>query len=480
MRVLIVGSGFSGLCMAIRLKRAGYEDFTLLERAESVGGTWRDNVYPGCACDIPSHLYSFSFELNPSWSRVYPPQEEIREYLEHCARKYEVLPHLVFGAEVTVARFDEDAKRWSVVTADGRRFEAEVLINASGPLSRPLEPELPGLEDYQGEVFHSARWERGFDPRGRDVAVIGTGASAIQIVPEIAPLARRLTVFQRTPPWIVPKGDRAFGDAELRRLERRPWLRRWRRYRIWLRQESLAPGFLGHAGWMRSGERMARRQLKTQVPDPALRRALTPDYPMGCKRILISDDYYPALQRDNVKLVTAGIERATGRGLVDREGREHPADAIVLGTGFAATEFLAPMCVYGRGGAELGERWRSGAETYLGMAVVDFPNFFLMVGPNTGLGHNSIVLMIEAQTHFVLRCLKILRRRGRRSIEVRAAAQRAFATRLQSRMRGTVWLEGCRSWYLSPDGSNWTLWPGYTFEYWWRTRRPRPAAFELS
>ncbi|MCE2390912.1 MAG: NAD(P)/FAD-dependent oxidoreductase [Proteobacteria bacterium] len=466
--------------MAIRLKRAGFGDFTLLERAESVGGTWRDNVYPGCACDIPSHLYSFSFELNPHWSRMYPPQEEIRKYLEDCARKYQVLPQVVFGAEVSEARFDEEAKLWSVRTADGRRFEAEVLVNASGPLSRPLEPDLPGLEEFRGEVFHSARWEPGFDPRGRDVAVIGTGASAIQIVPELAPLARRLTVFQRTPPWIVPKGDRAFEDAERRRLARWPWLRRWRRYRIWLRQESLAPGFLGHGGCMRGGERMARLHLRSQVADPELRRTLTPDYPLGCKRVLISDDYYPALQRDNVELVSAGIERATGRGLLDRQGREHPADAIVLGTGFAATEFLAPMKVFGRGGAELGERWRSGAEAYLGIAVADFPNFFLLVGPNTGLGHNSVVLMIEAQVHFVLRCLERLRGERGRSIEILPEAQRAFAERLQGRMRGTVWLSGCQSWYLSPDGSNWTLWPGYTFEYWWRTRRPDPAAFALA
>jgi cation diffusion facilitator CzcD-associated flavoprotein CzcO len=479
-RIAIVGTGFSGLCMAIQLQKSGLSDFVLLERAGEVGGTWRDNTYPGCACDIPSHLYSFSFELNPDWARTYPAQPEIQAYLVGVARKWGLHERIRFGFEVADARFDEQRAVWTIRSTRGEVETADVLVNGSGPLSRPAIPDVPGLGDFAGRVFHSAQWDHDYALDGKRVAAIGTGASAIQFVPAIAPRVAKLTVFQRTAPWIVPRPDRTFAPWTKRVFARLPWLQRLYRHSIYWRQEVGAIGFVTPRPRLRRlAERFARRHLAAQVPDQTLRAKLTPDYAIGCKRILISDDWYPALGRANVEVVTDPIECVTAHGVVTRDGREHAVDAIVLGTGFRATDFLVPMQVFGPDGRELSAEWRRGAESWLGIAVAGFPNLFLLVGPNTGLGHNSMVFMIEAQVRAVVRSIERMRASGARRVEVRREAQQRFVAELQRKMADTVWLSGCRSWYLSPDGRNWTLWPGFTFDYWWRTRRSHESALLL-
>ena len=474
--VLVVGSGFSGIAMGIELRRAGIRSFVLLERADGPGGTWRDNVYPGAACDIPSHLYSFSFEPNPGWSRHFSPQAEIRAYLQHCIAKYGLAPHLSYGQEVTRARFDGASARWHVETRAGARFAARALVLGNGPLSNPALPRIPGLADFDGQLFHSARWPAGWSVRGQRVAVIGTGASAIQIVPELAREAARVEVFQRTPPWILPRHDHAIPATMRRAFLRHPRLHR--AYRGWLywRYELRALGFTVHRSLLAPGRWMALWHLRRQVADPALRRRLTPDYPIGCKRVLLSDDYYPALQRPNVTLVTTGIERVTPCGIATRDGVEHAVDAIVLATGFAATEYLSTIRIEGAGGRCLASAEEPLPAAYLGISISGFPNLFLLMGPNTGLGHNSMVFMIEAQARYARQAVQALLARDHAALEVRETVQRRFQSRIEARLARSVWNSGCSSWYLK-DGRNPVIWPGFTFEYWWKTRRLRERDF---
>jgi cation diffusion facilitator CzcD-associated flavoprotein CzcO len=476
---VIVGSGFAGLCMAIRLKREGVHDFVVLERANDVGGTWRDNDYPGCACDIPSVLYSFSFEPKPDWSRAYPTQPEIQAYLQMCARKYGVLPHVRFDAEVREARYDEGASVWHVTTGAGDTFVAPFLVSGMGGLSNPHVPTIAGAETFAGPVFHSARWDHSIDLAGRDVAVIGTGASAIQFVPEIASHVRRLTLFQRTPPWIVPKFDGPVGRRE--RLLRRllpgyVWAER--KFLYWL-HELRAIGFTVNPALLATVEKLARRHLARQIPDETLRAKLAPDYRMGCKRILISNDYYPALARENVAVVTDDIERIEPDGVVTRDGTTHRADVIVYGTGFLPQEGVGRVRIVGTGGRTLEDAWRDGMEAFLGVSVAGFPNLFLLIGPNTGLGHNSMVYMIESHVNYVISAMRLLRERRATSLDVRTDAQAAFNVKLQRRMKRTVWDSGCRSWYLDANGKNTTLWPGFTFDFRRRTYRIDPRAYRL-
>lgn len=478
--IAIIGSGFAGLGMAIQLKKAGVDDFVIFEAAAEVGGTWRDNTYPGCACDVPSHLYSFSFERRGDWSRAFSGQAEILEYIRGCVDTYGLGPHLRLNTEVVRATFDEVHGRWTVETAAGERHDFRVVVAAVGGLRVPHTPAFPGAERFQGPAFHSARWDHGFDPRGKRIAVIGTGASAIQIVPALAPRAAGLVLFQRTPPWVLPKADRAFSEAEKARFRRHPALSWLLRQKIYLQMEASAVGFVRFPGVLRIAERMARRHLARAIADPELRARLTPDFHIGCKRILIANDYYPAIARDDVDLVTEPIAELRERSVVTRDGREHPVDAIVYCTGFSPRDFLAPMEVRGLGGAELGERWRGGAEAYFGISVADFPNFFVLVGPNTGLGHNSMIFMIEAQVRYVLQAIRAIRDEGLRYLDVLPAVQRRFNRRLQARMEKTVWKSGCQSWYLDEAGKNHTLWPGYTWEYWLRTRRLRRGDYRIA
>lgn len=466
---IVVGAGFSGLCAGIELRRAGIEDFVILEQADRIGGTWRDNRYPGAACDIPSHLYSYSFEPNPRWSRAYSGQAEILAYLEHCADAYGLRPHLRFGTRVLAAEYDEPSATWTVWVSGGPPLVGRALILGNGPLHTPAIPELPGRERFAGEAFHSARWDHGYPLDGKRVAVIGTGASAIQFVPQIAPRVARLSVFQRTPPWILPKSDRPITRFERWLFEHVPgahWLRRTGLY--WL-FESRVLGF-AFAPWInRLAERLVRRHLARSVADPVLRDQLTPHYRLGCKRVLISSDYYPALARDNVELVTAGIAGIEPSGVRSSDGVLREVDAIIYGTGFQVAGYLSAMRIIGAGGRELNEVWRTAIRSYLGITVSGFPNLFLLFGPNTGLGHNSMIFMIEAQARYAVQAIRAMRRNALASLDVRPSVERAFRAELTRKLRRTVWTTGCNSWYLAPGGDV-LLWPGFTFDYWRRTR----------
>ncbi len=465
--VVVVGSGFSGIGMAIALRRAGVERFVVLDRGATVGGTWRDNHYPGAACDIASNLYSFSFAPNAAWTRRYSPQSEIWAYLARCVAEFDLARHLHQGHEVRSATFDADAERWDVVTDRGR-VRGRVLVWAAGFLSEPRLPDLPGLSEFEGPVFHSAAWDHSVDLGGRRVAVVGTGASAVQFIPEIQPRVGRLTVHQRSAPWVVPRGDRAVVDAERRLFERLPVAQSVARAAVFGRQELLAPGLLGRSDRPRRMLRtVASAHLRAQVTDPGLRARLTPDYEIGCKRILLSDTYYPALTRDNVDVAPAAV--AVGRhSVTDAEGTERPADVLVFATGFASTEPSFTSTIAGPGGQTLAERWRDGHQAYLGTAVSGFPNLFLLLGPNTGLGHNSMVFMIESQVRYIADAVTFLRRTGVGTVEVRRRVEDRYNRSLQGRMARTVWTTGgCQSWYLDRSGRNTALWPGAT----WRFRR---------
>lgn len=467
--IVIVGTGFAGIGMAVRLLQAGYRDVTLLEAADRLGGTWRENTYPGAACDVPSLLYSFSFAPH-AWSRMFAPQEEILAYLERCVDELGVRPHIRFRCGVTRAVFDERDGMWTISTPDGER-RARVLISATGAITRPAMPEIPGIERFRGKLFHSARWDHGHRLDGESVAVIGTGASAIQIVPAIAPRVRRLSVFQRTPTWILPKPDAAFTERQLALFRRAPFVQTLARGAVYSIMESLALGFVVDPRLMVPQATRARAYLREAVPDPVLRARLTPDYVIGCKRILFSSDYYPAIQRDNVDLVTEPIEAITEEGVRTRDGRVTSIDTLVLATGFHAADFSSPYTLVGRGGRSLDEAWSGGAEAYLGTTVSGFPNLFLLFGPNTALGHSSMIYMFESQIAYVMDALSSMTRHGTRTIEVRRDIQDRFNAAVQARLARSVWASGCASWYRTPTGKNTTLWPGFTFEYRYRTRR---------
>jgi cation diffusion facilitator CzcD-associated flavoprotein CzcO len=479
--VVIIGTGFSGLGMAIQLKQAGRHDFVILEKAQDVGGTWRDNTYPGCACDIPSHLYSFSYEQNPEWSRLYAGQREIWDYLRICADKHNLREHIRFGVKVTGAVFDDDSKRWTVRTEGGDTYTADAMVAGIGALHIPSVPDLPGMERFQGESFHSAEWNHDYDLTGKRVAVIGTGASAIQFVPEIAKQVDKLTLFQRTPAWVMPKADRPVSKVEktlFRNLPATQWLRRTA---LFWALDSRALAFTFNPKLMKFASKPVRKQIKEQVHDPELRRKLTPDYTMGCKRVLISNDYYPTFNRPNVDLVTEGVTEVREHSVVTADGAEHEVDAIIFGTGFHVTDAFDYLDIKGRNGVDLTSQWREkGLETYLGIGVAGFPNLFFLLGPNTGLGHNSVVLMIEAQARYVLQCLGLLATHDVAAMDVRPAPQRRFNLEIQRKLRKGVWsVGGCTSWYLDSAGVNRTVWPGFVWQYVLRTRKVELADYEL-
>jgi cation diffusion facilitator CzcD-associated flavoprotein CzcO len=470
-RVAIVGAGFGGLAMAIALKQEGIHDFVVLERADDLGGTWRDNSYPGCACDVPSHLYSFSFAPNPNWSHIFARQPEIWAYLRECAERFAVVPHIRYQHEVLSAEWDDGAERWRIETSAGP-VSAGVLVSAAGPLSQPKIPELPGLERFGGRAFHSAQWDHGHDLTGRHVAVIGTGASAIQFVPRIQRKVAALRLFQRTPPWILGRPEHRITGPEKLLLRRLPALQRLLRGGIYFGGEMGILGLAYDPRLVKPLEALARRHLHAQVKDPELRRKLTPNYRLGCKRILASEDYYPALTHPNVEVVTDPIKRVRKHAIVTDDGVEHEVDTIIFGTGFHVTDNPMMMRVQGREGTTLAEAWSGSPQAYLGMAVPGFPNGFLIVGPNTGLGNNSIVFMIEAQVRYVIGALRAMDEHGLATIEVRPEAHAAFQREVQERMPGSVWTDGgCKSWYLDANGRNTTLWPDFTWRYALRTRR---------
>jgi cation diffusion facilitator CzcD-associated flavoprotein CzcO len=481
--VLIIGAGFGGLGMAIALGRAGEHGVLVLEKGADVGGVWRENTYPGAACDIPSHLYSFSFEPNPDWSRVYSPQSEILAYLRRCAGKYGVRDKIRFGCEVTAAAFDEARSLWRVDWRDAQgrpcTAHAHVLVSAVGVLSRPAIPALPGLASFRGPVFHSAQWRHDVVLKERRIAVIGTGASAIQFVPELAREAARLTVFQRSAPHVLPRADRAYSERERRRFAYWPGWRQAHRALIYATHDARGIGFTRLRFLLDLvGGRAARKLLKQQVPDAALRQRLTPRTPIGCKRVLLSNDWLPALARPNVELVTDSIETITPAGVRVAGGRAIEADVIVLGTGFAASEFLAPMDIRGRGGRGLNEAWADGAQAWLGITVPGFPNFFMLYGPNTNLGHNSIVFMLESQVAHVMRCLRKLRSEHGATIEVGAPPFERYNAHIRQRSRKTVFT-GCSNWYVDANGRHTVNWPGFTTTYRWLTRYAGLGAYAV-
>lgn len=480
--VLIIGGGFSGLCMGIKLREAGMNSFLILEKSADIGGTWWDNRYPGCACDIPSHLYSFSFEPSNEWTRMYPGRQEIHDYLKRCVERYKLAPHIRVNARFQEAVWDEAAGVWHAITQDETRIQARVLVSGMGALHVPRYPELKGLDRFKGHAFHSATWDHSVELEGKNVAVVGTGASAIQFVPQIAPRARKLHLFQRTPPWIVPRLDFAFSDKWKRRFRRIP-VTRWalRQYIFW-RQEFRVLGFLGNETVRKKAEAIALRHLARRIKDPKMREALTPKYLLGCKRVLVSDDFYPALNRPNVELVTDAIAEVREHSIVTQDGVERPIDVLIYGTGFRATEPLIGCRVVGRNGVEIHEAWGKRMCAYLGVTVAGFPNFFILLGPNTGLGHNSVVLMIEAQVRYAMNCLKLMKRYKQRVIEVREDSQKRFVDEIYRRMGGTVWLSGgCKSWYQDQDtGEITTLWPGSVISYLRLTRSVSASDYKLS
>jgi cation diffusion facilitator CzcD-associated flavoprotein CzcO len=473
--VVIVGAGFSGLGAAIQLKRAGRHDLVLLDRGDAVGGTWRDNTYPGAACDVPSHVYSFSFAPNPDWTRSFSTQPEIQAYLERTARDLGVLPHVRFRHTVTEARWDEAEARWRVATDRGTTFSARFLVAAAGPLSEPVIPPIPGLEDFPGEVFHSARWDHDHDLAGERVAIVGTGASAIQFAPHVQAEAEHLTVVQRTPAWIVPRADRELTRVERWLFRRFPVTQRFARtVDYWIR-EAYVLGLALDTRLLKLAERGARRHLRRQVPDPVLREKLTPDYTLGCKRVLISNDFYPTLNEPDVELVAAGVQEVRGSTMVAADGTEVEVDTIIFGTGFEVTKPPIAALVHGPGGT-LAEAWTEGMRAHRGAQVHGFPNLFLLVGPNTGLGHNSIVFMAEAQIRYVVDAIRTMDAAAVPAVDVRPEVQQVWDDEVQRDLVGTVWTSGgCSSWYLDGSGRNSTLWPRFTWQF-----RRRTARFDLA
>jgi cation diffusion facilitator CzcD-associated flavoprotein CzcO len=463
--------------MAMKLRQAGMNSFLVIEKSEGIGGTWWENRYPGCACDIPSHLYSFSFDLNPKWTRMFAGREEIHAYMEESVDRHGIREQIRLRTTLREAKWDEDAGLWHAMLGDGTTIDARVIVSGMGALHVPHYPEIDGMEHFEGPSFHSAAWDSTVDLAGKRVAVIGTGASSIQFVPQIAPPAARLILFQRTAPWIVPKLDFAISDGWRKRFRGIPGLMRTYRTLLFWMLEIRVLGFL-KKGWLRrQGEKEARKHLAAQVTDPSLREKLTPQYEFGCKRVLISNDFYPTLARPNVELVTDAIKEIRAHSIVTADNVERPVDVLIYGTGFRVTDLLLGTRITGRGGVEIHDAWKERVSAYLGITVAGFPNLFLLLGPNTGLGHNSVVLMIEAQVRYVMSCLKMTRQRGQRVMDVRDATQKTFAEEIRDRLASTVWIAGgCRSWYQDQKtGESPVVWPGSVVDY---RRRTRAASAE--
>jgi cation diffusion facilitator CzcD-associated flavoprotein CzcO len=471
---LIIGAGFSGLGAAIKLTQAGFTDMVILERATDVGGTWRDNTYPGCRCDVQSNLYSYSFEPKPDWSESFPSQPELWDYLRSVASKHGLAQYLRFGHEVTGVRWDAAASRWHVSTTAGT-FAARYLITGVGALVEPSLPDIPGIGSFGGTIMHSARWDGSWQAAGRRVAVVGTGASAIQIVPSIQPQVRHLTVFQRTAPFVVPHTNHRV-KRQVRALYRMvPASQRASRAAIYWMRELLVLGFVKNPKILKRAEVAWRKHMEGAIADPAMRAQLTPTYALGCKRVLPSNDYYPALAKDNVSLVSEKIIEFRPDAVVTADGAEHPVDTVILATGFRVTDNPTFAKVTGKKGETLADAFGS---TYLGTVVPGFPNYFQLTGANTGLGHSSMLLMIESQLNYIAD--GIAKTHGRGAFEVRPEVAAAYNAELQRKLPGTVWGSGCSSWYLDSEGRNLTLWPGFTFDFRRRTREFRTSDFTIT
>ena len=479
-RIIIIGAGIAGIGTAIKLREAGFHDFEIVEKSHDFGGTWLDNSYPGAACDVPAHLYTLSFEPNPDWTETFAGQPEILAHVQATAAKHGLHEITRFGTEVAAAVWDHDATEWVLTTTAGDDLRAAVVISGLGQLNRPSIPPIPGLDSFEGTTFHSARWNHDHDLTARRVAVIGTGASAVQFVPEIVGSVGHLDLFQRSANWVMPRENPPIGKEKRRRFRRVPGLRRLHRLRIYLQFEVLVNQvFNTDSVANRKATEGAMKHLESVVPDDELRAALTPDYPIGCTRILAHDDWYPALQRDNVDVVTTGIREIVADGIVTDDGVHHRVDTIIFGTGFDTNNFLAPIDFVGRDDVSIRRRWAKGAEAYLGITVADFPNLFMLYGPNTNLGHNSIIFMIEQQIHHTVRLLEEMRERDIAAIDLHRHEQDRFNRRIQKRMGKRVWVTSCSSWYKNESGKVVNNWPGSTVDYWWKCRRVDLDNYEL-
>jgi cation diffusion facilitator CzcD-associated flavoprotein CzcO len=477
-RVLIIGAGFGGIGMAMALKQAGIDDFLIVESGDDLGGTWRDNTYPGAACDVPANLYSFA-NRPERWSRRFPAQPETLAYLRSLSEQYQLGPRIRFDSRVVAAEFDERQAAWTVTLDGGETITATAVVSAVGQLNRPALPDIAGREDFARPSWHSARWDHDVDLAGRRVAVVGTGASAIQFVPEVAKTAAHVDVYQRTAPYVLPKPDRPYRAAEQAIFDWLPAVRKADRLRVFLYGELLTSGFVLSRKLLAAPMLMWRRQLEKQISDPALRRKCIPDYVMGCKRVLFSNDWYPALARTNVELVTDPIDRIVADGIVTADGTRRQADVLIYGTGFRTLDFLAPMSVTGLHGRELHDLWRDGARAYLGITVSGFPNLFMLYGPNTNLGGNSIIYMLEGQIGYALDAIRALDSERLDWLDVRPEVQSAFNSWVGKASRSSVWESGCRSWYTTASGRNTNNWPDYTFLYRYRVRRFDLAKYRL-
>lgn len=480
-RIAIIGAGHSGICMGMQLKRAGIHDFLILEKGATLGGTWRDNTYPGASCDAPSFLYSFSFAQKTDWSRRFAWQSELLAYSVECAVQSGLLPHCRFNAEVTAASFDDARSEWRITLADGSTVEAQFLVTGVGQLHRPAVPAIAGRESFAGVQFHSARWDHGVDLAGKRIAVIGNAASAVQFVPQIAPLAAELTIFQRSANWLMPRKDCLYSPRLHRWMARWPWLARLRHQFQWFffGEMQLTPLMkqVRVVQWLATIK--SKMHLRRQVRDPALRAKLTPDYPIGAKRVLFNDDYYPTLNRRNVRLVTDGIERIEPPGVRTRAGELVAADVIIYATGFHATDFLAPIAITGAGGRSLRDEWQAGAHAYLGVTVSGFPNLFMLYGPNTNLGHNSILVMIEAQVGYVIDAIRQLDDRRARRLDVKRTVMDEYNRWLQKDLAKSVWAADKQSWYKLADGTITNNWPHSTIRYRRLLRTADLAAYDV-
>ncbi|WP_405485236.1 flavin-containing monooxygenase [Nocardia sp. NBC_00511] len=482
----IIGSGFSGLAAAIGLKQAGFDDFVVFERAEGPGGVWRHNTYPGAACDVASSLYSFSFEPNPNWSRPFAPQPEIKGYLEHCVEKYGLTGHMRYGVEIAAATFDEESGTWTIETTTGDKSEFDIVVAAGGQLTRPSFPKIPGIETFDGTVFHSAEWNHDHDLTGERVAVVGNGASAVQLVPQIVDKTRTLTVFQRSAEYLIPKPDYLQANWEHKLYDRVPGVLRALRGAWWSIGEYVNPALTlpmsrtARHAYLAPLYLASKAQLRLQIRDKELRRKLTPDYQMGCKRILLSSNYYPALARENADVVTDSITEITPNGIMTADGTKHEVDTIVFATGFQAGGFVAPMTVRGLDGQDLSGSWNGEPQAYLGLTVTGFPNFFLMYGPNTNFGGGSIVYILESQARYLVDAVRTLAARKVAYMDVKPEAFDAFSTEAQRRLRNSVWATGgCHSWYTNDKGKVTNNWPGLMSEYRRRTAKVNPADYRF-
>lgn len=469
--VIIVGTGFSGVGMAIRLKQQGIQSFIILERATEIGGTWRDNTYPGAACDVQSHLYSYSFEPNPHWSRTFSPQAEIQSYMLHCVEKYQLRQHIRLGVRVETAQFDQQAGLWSVSCADGETLEGRVLVSACGALSNPVMPDIPGITSFTGKLMHTAQWDHDYALADKRVGVIGTGASAIQVVPAIAPEAKALTVYQRTAPWVIPKPDKAYRPFTKSLFRRSPVIQKIYRSYLYLLNELRAPLIIFDSFLSKILEGVGRGYIKKSIRDSVLREKVTPTFKVGCKRILLTNDWYATLNRSNVDLVTEGIERITAEGIVTRDGKVQPLDVIIAATGFDVPTAAAPFEIIGADGDSLNHRWRDGAEALRGTTVAGFPNLFIMMGPNTGSGSTSMIYYIESQIAYAVQAIKLLQDRQLKYLDVIGACQDLFNVGIARKMQKMVWSSGCKSWYQASNGKITTLWPGFSWQFRLATRR---------